>query len=566
MLFNIILNKLNDNDIYEKSVPYSCFITKLSSTNVVTENIIKTKYSILKNQIFSSLTRENEKKIIFKLFNNIQKKYFILKRFFFKIYLKKCKYYEPQIDMSLNDLKNVKDHLKITLLQNNTKYVFLLTDLINIINTALTYNSGYFCTPQNIKNPYINLNFTKANLYNIYFKLKESTFLMPILFHRYFLTNFDLRLFGVFNENLIKEATIENILQTNDINKKFNFIKKMLGFYNKYRGRNKRITYDKLFPKKELVKIFEEYLKLFLSAFFIHDENVYSYCRIDLFKKLDDFKLNNPTFGRRIVTKCIKKLYYISVLNYEHHFKFDNIYYIPPPNLFNLEKKSIFITCYKKINYSIFSHTIEIKYDNGWDFIKNGRYIFLNERALKLIDAVIRPGLTLENDCSTHSSETTSINSEDEQPVRIRRNFRYQIIDNVTNDTNNFNYYLDTINTLFDNDSEGDSETSEELVNIIVDNDSILEETAILENIQPPSPTPAIIDNEIVVDNLYAQIDNNSEDSEQNTDSAPINSEQVTTSQFINELDRNFNTRPLNNDIYDLSTHEFDSSEESNSN
>ena len=158
MLFNIILNKLiNHNKEY--SVAFSSFISLLSNNTLYREDNIKRKYCIIKNQLFNSLNTENEKKRIFNFFNNLQRKYFILKRFFFKIYYKRCKCYEPQIDMSLNDLKIVKDHLKITLLQGNTKYVFSLTDLINIINTALTYNSGYFCTPQNIKNPYTNLNF-----------------------------------------------------------------------------------------------------------------------------------------------------------------------------------------------------------------------------------------------------------------------------------------------------------------------------------------------------------------------------------------------------------------------
>ena len=162
MLFNIILNKLiNHNNEY--SVSFSSFISLLSNNTVYKEDNIKRKYSILKNQIFNNLSTENEKKRIFNFFNDLQKKYFILKRFFFKIYYKKCKFYEPQIDMSLNDLTKVKEHLKITLLQGNTKYVFSLTDLINIINTALTYNSGYFCTPQNIKNPYTNLNISRSN-------------------------------------------------------------------------------------------------------------------------------------------------------------------------------------------------------------------------------------------------------------------------------------------------------------------------------------------------------------------------------------------------------------------
>ena len=554
MLFNIILNKLiNHNNEY--SVSFSSFISLLSNNTVYKEDNIKRKYSILKNQIFNNLSTENEKKKIFNFFNDLQKKYFILKRFFFKIYYKKCKFYEPQIDMSLNDLTKVKEHLKITLLQGNTKYVFSLTDLINIINTALTYNSGYFCTPQNIKNPYTNLNFSRSNLYNIYFKLKNSTFIMPILYHRYFLCNFDLIIFSVFNENLIKEATIENILQTNDNNKKCNFIKKMLGYFNKNRGKNKRITYDKLFPKKELISIFDIYLKDFLSAFFIQDENIYSHCRQDLFKKLDNFHLKNPTFGRRIISKSIKKLYYISILNYDYGFEYDKYrYYIPPPHLFDLENRSVFITSKKIISYSIFLDKLEITYVNGWDFIKSGKFFYFDEKATKIIDAIIRPSISSEVTCSTHSSN--SDDSDNELPnhnnSRINNN-----IDNIQTTVRSLDYYLDTVNTLFDPESEIETDSEDEILPIPI-----------------PIPIPNyenenIIEDPIIIEPLY-NVNNDTNDmdidSETDTQSAQINNEVLnsTTNNLINELDANFNTHILNNDLYDLSTEELNSSGDNN--
>ena len=560
MLFNIILNNLiNDNNEY--SVAFSSFILLLSNNTVYREDNIKRKYSIIKNQVFNNLSTENEKKRIFNFFNDLQKKYFILKRFFYKIYYKKCKFYEPQIDMSLNDLTKVKDHLKITLLHGNTKYVFSLTDLINIITTALTYNSGYFCTPQNIKNPYTNLNFSRSNLYNIYFKLKQSTFIMPILYHRYFLNNFDLRIFSAYNENLIKEATIENILQTNDNTKKFNFVKKMLGFFNKYRGKNKRITYDKNFPKKELISIFGIYLKDFLSAFFIQDENIYSHCRVNLFKNLDEFHLKNPIFGRKIISKSIKKLYYISVLNYDYGFEYDKFrYYISPPHLFDLEKRSVFITSKKIINYSIFLDKLEITYVNGWDFIKNGKAFYFDEKATKIIDDIIRPSISSEVTCSTHSSNSDDSDSDNEIPNHNNRRTTTHV-DNIQTTVRTLDYYLDTINTLFDPESSTESESDEDIPIPDYDNDTIIEDHYILE----PSDT---VNNNNVDMNTDTNTDTNTIDSETNTQSAQIDNETLnsTTTNLINELDTNFNTHILNNELYDLSTEELNSSGDNNTN
>ena len=164
MFFNILINKFVDQDYIKKSIAYHSFFILLTNQSYNNTESIQRKYNIFKNHLYTNLSSQNEKIKITALFNLTQKKMFIIKRFFYKVFYKRSKFYEPQIDMSLNSLSDVKDELKITLMQNNTKYVFLLRDLINIINTALTYNSGYFCTPQNIKNPYVNLNFSKANL------------------------------------------------------------------------------------------------------------------------------------------------------------------------------------------------------------------------------------------------------------------------------------------------------------------------------------------------------------------------------------------------------------------
>ena len=65
---------------------------------------------------------------------------------------------------------------------------------------------------QKIKNPFNNVYFTKANLYNIYFKVKSLDYKMPVLFHQYFMCNFDIQRFEIENESLIRENNIYNIV------------------------------------------------------------------------------------------------------------------------------------------------------------------------------------------------------------------------------------------------------------------------------------------------------------------------------------------------------------------
>ena len=93
-------------------------------------------------------------------------------------------------------------------------YKFTYEDLIKIIkNNLLNYDSdttgamitNNFLTPLEIKNPYTNVYFSKSSLYNIYFKIHDSTFNMPILFERFFQVNFNLDLFKKHNDVLLKE-------------------------------------------------------------------------------------------------------------------------------------------------------------------------------------------------------------------------------------------------------------------------------------------------------------------------------------------------------------------------
>ena len=75
----------------------------------------------------------------------------------------------------------------MTIFDSNNKYLFTIVDLVNIFYSSLC-NAPYFI-PSSIpcKNPYNNLPFTKANLYNIYFFLLFNTINVPAIIHNYFI-------------------------------------------------------------------------------------------------------------------------------------------------------------------------------------------------------------------------------------------------------------------------------------------------------------------------------------------------------------------------------------------
>ena len=84
-------------------------------------------------------------------------------------------------DMCLNELKE-NDKNVLCILDNGSKYLYHIKDLINIIHTSLTNSSSFFCQPKSIKNAYNNLPFKKSILYNIYFLHNNYHLLFNIMF------------------------------------------------------------------------------------------------------------------------------------------------------------------------------------------------------------------------------------------------------------------------------------------------------------------------------------------------------------------------------------------------
>ena len=100
---------------------------------------------------------------------------------FLKIYKwKKSVLYNCNSDLYLNDLDGFKNKYKICILENNTRYRFRLSNLVNYWVESLTNCSGLFTKPIQLTNPYTNLPITQHNLYNIYIKLLDTGFDIPI--------------------------------------------------------------------------------------------------------------------------------------------------------------------------------------------------------------------------------------------------------------------------------------------------------------------------------------------------------------------------------------------------
>lgn len=226
-----------------------------------------------------------------RVYTILQKTYYTLSRFVYFIKYKRARTYNT------TDLfGDAFSSNKITIFENNTKYVFSLKELIHIINTSLSNSVYFFNEPISCKNPYTNIPFMKSSLYNIYFAMRKSTFILPVLLHQFFLSNFDLTVFSEKNEWLIHDHYLESYSKNiTSINIR-SIVLKMLDHCQIY---GYRIHVD--FPKDRLLEIMRPYIDLYYKARYSINHNKSKEYIGKLRMKLYDFFQYNPTFGRKKV-------------------------------------------------------------------------------------------------------------------------------------------------------------------------------------------------------------------------------------------------------------------------
>jgi len=255
------------------------------------------KYTDLKTHINHFFMTNTAKDSIFSFFNKIQRLIWavgILKRAWL---YKRAKIYNTE-DLLLAPI-STSDKNVFVLFQNRTKYVFQLRELIRTLTDSLCHCCHFFPSPTVCKNPYTNMALNKSDLYNIYFAIRFSNYNMPLLFEKYFRSNFHLEKFSRENQDIINEEYLKTYVENNcqDI---YELTRDM------FRDNQMRFNIHKCFPKEVLLKIMKPYLDLFIiSQYSIHMPKKIQAYRL-LHKKLHQFIQFNPSFGKRKV-RIVKK-------------------------------------------------------------------------------------------------------------------------------------------------------------------------------------------------------------------------------------------------------------------
>jgi hypothetical protein len=251
---------------------------------------------IVKNPFYSSLYD-----LFIERFGKANRHYFHLSRFA-RIWKLKHAVVQIQTDLCGNELNtNMKNCMEIY--QNGSLYYFSVSDLLNICkNSLLNASYSFVLTPICPKNPYTNVAFSTAILYDIYWKIRNSNYNLPVLLQLYYNTFFDETRLLYKHEPIIRDFYMKDLLRMADETILEPYIKRMLGeFYLQI-----PFKFDPEFPAKKLVEIMLPYLRLY----FIHkyslsgsDEKFQAYNIIKY--KLEQLYKSHPTLGRKIYKQKI---------------------------------------------------------------------------------------------------------------------------------------------------------------------------------------------------------------------------------------------------------------------
>jgi hypothetical protein len=247
---------------------------------------------ILENSFYDSAFKEK----IFNFFTIAQKHYYAFSRLAYCYKIKKHNYVVTN-DLMMNKL-DPNDNLTFILVEDKYNYLFNMNELINIIETAIGNTQHFFSEPLAALNPYNNREFTLATLYNIYFQMKRNQRVISLLFHCFFLENFDRNIFSEQHESIIRENAIKKYIFNSPYTLLYTSVIYMLKS-NKY---TVNLLIHENFPKSLLVDIFRPFLfHYYIVNYYIKNTTKFYNSRKILNFKLKKFYEYNPLFGREII-------------------------------------------------------------------------------------------------------------------------------------------------------------------------------------------------------------------------------------------------------------------------
>lgn len=267
--------------------------------NNIQFNDIKTKFEIFNYIINNTLLLDTDKETLIDIFCNNQKNYHKLNNIIYKYKLNKSTFYD-NIDCGFDQLDDIDDKFIICIFCNGVKYNFKKSDIINIIKRSILCCPDMFVEPNDIKNPWTNIPFSLADLYNIYFALKETDN-VPFIYELYFKCNFNKNKLVSNYESVLLDEYLKKYIDDLSFHTKYTLTKELIIKYKKF---NKILREFKVlksyYSKEKLVEKFKPLLKKYLIIKYSMNSSLKFNCERELIRDFTilvqmnlDFKPNS---------------------------------------------------------------------------------------------------------------------------------------------------------------------------------------------------------------------------------------------------------------------------------
>ena len=296
MLFTEELKCLEKNitPIHQTHIISTKLLIYMFIVNSVDHNVINYKYNYIRKMDKNTFFRQEIKDMFFDAFCLAQNTYNVVNRLVYRWKFRRMKPCNTA-DLFMNEINENQCNV-ISLVQEDRKYIFTVTDIINIVENCLCNMLANLAASTVSKNPYNNVPFTKANLYNIYFFLHGKYLSVPPLIREYFNSGFNLINFQNSCEILIREEYVNRFMKNASDTLLYNHFKNMLnraGYYNKIKVHSE-------FPRKRLLEIMRPYLKIYIQIIFSYSDYHSNMYMTNLKNELSRLHTYNPIFGRKM--------------------------------------------------------------------------------------------------------------------------------------------------------------------------------------------------------------------------------------------------------------------------
>jgi hypothetical protein len=273
------------------------------------------------------------KEVFLSVFQKTQRHYFALAKLA-SIWRGRRAPIKVSTDMYMNDISDTQKNV-VVVLSANAKYRFLAVDMLRLINAALLNSDHFFPEPLRPKNPFDNVPFSDAALYNIYFFFKYVYCHSSILLDLFFRANFSTARFLADNETLIRDKYIKSYVQNQPAYVLCRDVRSMLAVNDTF---TRCIRIDPDISSETIADIFRPYLHLY----YLFTHGTYgTEKRNDAYHllktRLREFALFNPRFGRK-TTKIEHRMLAADSGGYKFRrcvtvsFNLDHMdFYRPPP-------------------------------------------------------------------------------------------------------------------------------------------------------------------------------------------------------------------------------------------